>query len=108
MTHAANAKSLGMLPSQLYIGFHTYQLQSIARYLSVLQMIYEAIAYKIVVTKRDIYYREVSIFGSQQVVDSVRVGFRYISPSLGYNILIVYVNRWLMIFRVITMCRGRH
>lgn len=32
-------------------------------------MIYEAIAYKIMVTKRDMYYRDVSLFGTQSVVD---------------------------------------
>lgn len=34
-------------------------------------MIYEAIAYKIVVTKRDMYYRDVTLFGTQAVVDVV-------------------------------------
>lgn len=44
-----------------------------ARYLSVLQMIYEAIAYKIMVTKRDMFYRNVSLFNSQTVLDSVNI-----------------------------------
>lgn len=34
-------------------------------------MIYEAIAYKIMVTKRDMYYRDVSLFCTQSVVDIV-------------------------------------
>lgn len=35
-------------------------------------MIYEAIAYKIIVTKRDMFYRNVSLFNTQTVLDSVR------------------------------------
>lgn len=34
-------------------------------------MIYEALAYKVVVTKRDMYYRNVQLFGKQSVVDTV-------------------------------------
>ncbi|KAI8982156.1 Spo11/DNA topoisomerase VI subunit A [Mycotypha africana] len=45
--------------------------KTLARYLSVLQMIYEAIAYKIMVTKRDMFYRDVSLFGTQSVVDII-------------------------------------
>lgn len=45
--------------------------QALARYLSVLQMIYEAIAYRIMLTKRDMYYRNVELFGKQSVVDIV-------------------------------------
>ncbi|KAI8061348.1 Spo11/DNA topoisomerase VI subunit A [Thamnidium elegans] len=41
--------------------------KTLARYLSVLQMIYEAIAYKIMVTKRDIFYRDVPLFNTQSV-----------------------------------------
>ncbi|GAN07020.1 meiotic recombination protein SPO11 [Mucor ambiguus] len=43
--------------------------RALARYLSVLQMIYEAVAYKIMLTKRDMYYRNVELFGKQSVVD---------------------------------------
>ncbi|KAI8993685.1 Spo11/DNA topoisomerase VI subunit A [Pilobolus umbonatus] len=43
--------------------------RSLARYLCVLQIIYEAIAYKIIVTKRDIFYRDVVLFRTQNVVD---------------------------------------
>jgi meiotic recombination protein SPO11 len=81
LSHAANAKALGKL--------FLFQKEStiinrigIARYLSVLQMIYEAIGYKIIVTKRDIYYRDVSIFGSQQVVDNVSILFMTIITLL--------------------------
>lgn len=45
--------------------------RTLARYLSVLQMIYEAVAYKIMLTKRDMYYRNVELFGKQSVVDIV-------------------------------------
>jgi DNA topoisomerase VI subunit A len=53
-----------------------YNMQSpkltlIARYLSVLRMIYEALAYKIVVTKRDMFYRDVELFHTQSVVNIV-------------------------------------
>ncbi|KAI8886596.1 DNA topoisomerase IV, alpha subunit [Backusella circina FSU 941] len=45
--------------------------RALARYLFVLQMIYEAVAYKIVITKRDIYYRDVTLFGTQGTVDDI-------------------------------------
>ncbi|EIE81169.1 hypothetical protein RO3G_05874 [Rhizopus delemar RA 99-880] len=41
--------------------------RALARYLSVLRMIYEALAYKIVVTKRDMFYRDVELFHTQSV-----------------------------------------
>ncbi|KAI7904690.1 Spo11/DNA topoisomerase VI subunit A [Cokeromyces recurvatus] len=41
--------------------------KALARYISVLQMIYEAIAYRIMVTKRDMFYRDVPLFGTQAV-----------------------------------------
>ncbi|KAG1646913.1 hypothetical protein G6F44_000355 [Rhizopus delemar] len=43
--------------------------RALARYLSVLRMIYEALAYKIVVTKRDMFYRDVELFHTQSVVN---------------------------------------
>ncbi|KAL9543522.1 hypothetical protein MBANPS3_008081 [Mucor bainieri] len=43
--------------------------RALTRYLSVLQMIYEAVAYKIMLTKRDMYYCNVELFGKQSVVD---------------------------------------
>ncbi|CEP15560.1 hypothetical protein [Parasitella parasitica] len=45
--------------------------QALARYLSVLQMIYEAIAHRIMLTKRDMYYRNVELFSKQSVVDII-------------------------------------
>ncbi|KAI9473801.1 MAG: Spo11/DNA topoisomerase VI subunit A [Benjaminiella poitrasii] len=45
--------------------------KALARYISVLQMIYEAVAYKIMVTKRDMFYRDVPLFGTQAVVDII-------------------------------------
>ncbi|KAI9255520.1 Spo11/DNA topoisomerase VI subunit A [Sporodiniella umbellata] len=41
--------------------------KALARYLSVLRMIYEALAYKVVVTKRDMFYRDVELFTTQKV-----------------------------------------
>ncbi|CAO3623353.1 unnamed protein product [Mucor fragilis] len=45
--------------------------RALARHLSVLQMIYEAVAYKIMLTKRDMYYRNVELFGKQSVLDII-------------------------------------
>ncbi|KAI9359025.1 Spo11/DNA topoisomerase VI subunit A [Pilaira anomala] len=42
-------------------------VKTLTRYISVLQMIYEAIVYRIMVTKRDMFYRDVPLFNSQSV-----------------------------------------
>lgn len=49
--------------------------KTLARYFSVLQMIYEAVAHRIIITKRDMYYRDVGLFGTQSVVDTVSLIF---------------------------------
>ncbi|KAI8389281.1 Spo11/DNA topoisomerase VI subunit A, partial [Blakeslea trispora] len=41
--------------------------KTLARYISILQMIYEAVSYEIIVTKRDMFYRDVVLFGKQTV-----------------------------------------
>ncbi|KAI7887784.1 Spo11/DNA topoisomerase VI subunit A [Mucor mucedo] len=62
--------------------------KAFARYLSVLQMIYEAIAYKIMVTKRDMFYRNVSLFGTQTVLDSIvdDISCHYNVPRSSLNV----------------------
>ncbi|KAI9028851.1 Spo11/DNA topoisomerase VI subunit A [Phycomyces nitens] len=45
------------------------QSRSVARYLRLLDIIYAAIASDTVVTKRDIFYRDAALFGSQSCVD---------------------------------------
>lgn len=42
-----------------------------ARYLSVLEIVYNAIIQDATITKRHIYYQDVELFGSQRAVDEV-------------------------------------
>ncbi|KAH8549575.1 hypothetical protein BGW37DRAFT_501705 [Umbelopsis sp. PMI_123] len=49
------------------------QLKTFARYLLVLELVYNALVQDVVITKRYIYYQDVALFGSQQVVDEVRI-----------------------------------
>lgn len=44
-----------------------------ARYLRVLESIYNALVQDTVITKRAIYYGDVELFGSQKVVDQVNM-----------------------------------
>ncbi|CAO3681829.1 unnamed protein product [Rhizopus stolonifer] len=62
--------------------------RALARYLSVLRMIYEALAYKIVVTKRDMFYRDVNLFVTQSVVDIIvdDISCHYNVPRSALNV----------------------
>ncbi|KAI9246816.1 Spo11/DNA topoisomerase VI subunit A [Helicostylum pulchrum] len=62
--------------------------KTLARYLSVLQIIYEAMAYKIMVTKRDMFYRDVSLFNTQSVVDIIvdDISCHYNVPRSSLNV----------------------
>jgi meiotic recombination protein SPO11 len=42
-----------------------------ARYLRVLEIVYNALVQDVTITKRHIYYQDVELFGSQQAVDEV-------------------------------------
>ncbi|KAL7332524.1 hypothetical protein PS15p_204550 [Mucor circinelloides] len=70
-TGTANAASSNDNTRYLSLSSSCSKTRALARYLSVLQMIYEAIAYKIMLTKRDMYYRNVELFGKQSVVDII-------------------------------------
>lgn len=39
-----------------------------------MEIVHEALTSNVIVTKRDIYYRDVALFGNQKVVDKVRKG----------------------------------
>ncbi|KAI7884683.1 DNA topoisomerase IV, alpha subunit [Lichtheimia hyalospora FSU 10163] len=45
--------------------------KTFARYLRVLEIIHEALVTSVVITKRDIYYRDIALFGTQSVVDKI-------------------------------------
>ncbi|KAJ8653398.1 hypothetical protein O0I10_010944 [Lichtheimia ornata] len=45
--------------------------KTFARYLRVLEIIHEALVTSVVVSKRDIYYRDIALFGTQSVVDKI-------------------------------------
>ncbi|CEG83098.1 hypothetical protein RMATCC62417_17070 [Rhizopus microsporus] len=62
--------------------------KTLARYFSVLQMIYEAITHRIIITKRDMYYRDVGLFGTQSVVDTIvnDIACHYNVPRSSLNV----------------------
>ncbi|KAG1179847.1 hypothetical protein G6F70_002140 [Rhizopus microsporus] len=62
--------------------------KTLARYFSVLQMIYEAIAHRIIITKRDMYYRDVGLFVTQSVVDTIvdDIACHYNVPRSSLNV----------------------
>ncbi|KAI8067487.1 Spo11/DNA topoisomerase VI subunit A [Gongronella butleri] len=61
---------------------------ALTRYVRVLEIIYEALATNVVITKRDIYYRDVALFRSQRVVDRLvdDIAFHYNVPRASLNV----------------------
>ncbi|KAI8097386.1 Spo11/DNA topoisomerase VI subunit A [Halteromyces radiatus] len=49
----------------------TASATSLTRYVRVLEIVYEALANNIMVTKRDIFYRDVPLFKTQPIVDKI-------------------------------------
>ncbi|KAI9488436.1 Spo11/DNA topoisomerase VI subunit A [Zychaea mexicana] len=68
--------------------FGTYKLSITARRLKVLEIIHESISNNVVVSKRDIYYRDVTLFTNQTVVDTIVNGWsRYFNvPRSSLNV----------------------
>ncbi|KAG2186091.1 hypothetical protein INT43_002529 [Umbelopsis isabellina] len=62
--------------------------KSFARYLRVLESVYDALVQDTVITKRAIYYGDVELFGSQKVVDQIieEVAANYRVPRHSLNI----------------------
>lgn len=73
----------------------TIQQQSKARYVRVLEIIYEALANNIIMTKRDIFYRDVPLFKTQPTVDKVSKHRRLV-PHLLVLFLVVDRGRYLL------------
>ncbi|KAL0078361.1 Spo11/DNA topoisomerase VI subunit A [Phycomyces blakesleeanus] len=71
MSSSSQLGSLGMPGScNRRVGLFTEaQAKSVARYLRLLEIIYAAIASDTVITKRDIFYRDVTLFGGQNYID---------------------------------------
>ncbi|ORX52364.1 DNA topoisomerase IV, alpha subunit [Hesseltinella vesiculosa] len=76
-------------PRTRSIGLNSGQNSTIlTRYLRVLEIIYEALMANIVMTKRDIFYRDVALFRTQSVVDRIvdDIAYNYNVPRSTLNV----------------------
>ncbi|KAI8391460.1 Spo11/DNA topoisomerase VI subunit A [Radiomyces spectabilis] len=76
---------------EIFKGRHNKDLSNtemLARYLRILEIIYEAVAMNLILTKRDIFYRDVALFGKQSVVNRMidDISFHYNVPRSSLNI----------------------
>lgn len=84
LNSAASARTFGMWT--LYYENNIIVILFSARYLRVLEIIHEALVTSVVISKRDIYYRDVALFGTQSVVDKVSI------PSLWLLLILILTN----------------